>query len=751
MQSYRIERDRLIGSAEPGSSAARQLSDLTDEAVRELARSASSLLGGRWGIAALGGWGAGALLPSSDLDLLVLSDEPSAALMPFVETVLYPLWDAGLSVGHQVRSRREQLKATDRDLITCTASLTARPLAGDLDWVENTLAECASVAHKRSKRLLSALALRPRPGTPYALESDLKEDAGGRRDFDELVWTAAIVSGAVTRSPHALVGQGLATSVEVETVVAAAETVSAARWELARLGLGQSMTIESTGSFKGVNSDDVQRALAETGRVLTRVRRRAAGVPVSDDPPLLAAELFALLETGESALPVLEQAAQQGRLEMLIPGFRELMTLRRPGLGHRLTVGAHSLHTAALLAAEPVDARLALSYAVTGDLSIVQAAALAHDMGKSEPGTGHANRGVAPAIALSERLGLDPDQARDAGELVRLHLELIETATRIDPDDEDAVLAAASRIGRRDLLAPLHLLTAADSSATGPCTWSIWTATLVGTLVSRLDAALSDEVGGAGIAARAETVRADSLARMIEAGASEPERSFVAHASLRYLAGRQPEQVARDARLVSELEQTPSSEDARVAVSPGAATGTWSVTVAAIDRPELLARTAGALALSGLDILALDACGSSGRVALDKFVVTSATRRPVTTETFVTFERLLGAALRDRLELQTRLAQRRRHYPAQQDGPISVEFLSAGWDTTVRVSAPDRPGLLYDLARAVSSAGLDIRWANVVTVDGVALDTFHVVGRDGGPVDDPGILGHLKMRLREVR
>ncbi len=55
---------------------------------------------------------------------------------------------------------------------------------------------------------LATIAERPRPGTPYALEPDLKEDAGGRRDFDELVWIAAIASGSVTRSPQALVGDG---------------------------------------------------------------------------------------------------------------------------------------------------------------------------------------------------------------------------------------------------------------------------------------------------------------------------------------------------------------------------------------------------------------------------------------------------------------------------------------------------------------------------------------------------------------
>jgi [protein-PII] uridylyltransferase len=175
------------------------------------------------------------------------------------------------------------------------------------------------------------------------------------------------------------------------------------------------------------------------------------------------------------------------------------------------------------------------------------------------------------------------------------------------------------------------------------------------------------------------------------------------------------------------------------------------VTVVASDRPELLARVAGAMSLAGLDILALDAYGAPGGIALDAFVVASATRRPVTTETFTQLERLVRAALRDRLELRTRLEERRRHYRPRTTAPVRVETVSAGWDTAIQVSAPDRPGLLHDLAQAVSATGLDIRWAKVLTIDGLARDTFHVVGSDGGPVDDPGILGHLAMRLREVR
>ncbi len=340
-------------------------------------------------------------------------------------------------------------------------------------------------------------------------------------------------------------------------------------------------------------------------------------------------------------------------------------------------------------------------------------------------------------------------RAADVSELVRLHLALAEMATHVDLDDEDAILSAAARIGRRNLLAPLHLLTAADSRATGPATWSPWTAALIGALVSRLDAALSDDVDGAGLATRGAAVRGATLSAL--SGGGGAERAFVERAPLRYLAGRQPAEVARDARLVAELTRSGGGGEARVAVSPGPADGTHALTIVTQDRPELLARIAGAVALAGLDILAVDAYGTPGHIALDTFVVTSATLKPVTTETFTSFERLLRAALRDRLELRTRLAERRRHYPPRAQGPIKVQTVSAGFDTAVRVSAPDRPGLLHDLAQAVSATGLNIRWAKVMTVDGTAIDTFHVVDSEGEPVDDDGVLGHLVMRMREIR
>ena len=748
METYLAAREAFLASAEPGLAAARQLCELTDEAVRDLSRTASSRFSGRFALVALGGWGCGALQPSSDLDILVLTDAPADKLKPFVEAVLYPLWDAGLDVGHQVRSPREQRHAMRADFATCTAALTGRPIAGDERWAATVLATCAADARKRSRVLLGELAGRPRPGTPYLLEPDLKDGAGGRRDYDELTWTAAVLSGDVQHDPSSLVGLGILTAEEYDHLARAAETIARARWCLGRSGAGNLMSLDALDGLPEGLSQETQTALADTALALARARRRAAGEPVEPDDPLAPETIFSLLDAGEPGIAVLEEATQAGRLEGLAPGYRDLMTLRRPGLGHQLTVGAHSIRAASLVMRLPADSALARSAAAIEHRRTLQVAALAHDVGKAMAGQDHPQVGAAPAEQIAGRFGLNGQAAADVADLVRNHLLLAEIATRIDIDDEDAVLSAAARVGRRELLAPLHLLTAADSLATGPATWSPWTAALIGGLVARLDAALSDDVDGAGLATRGESVRAATLASLPERDTAE--RAFVLGAPLRYLAGRDPGDVSRDARLVAELFSAGSADEARTAVSPGPADGSHYLTVIAPDRPQLLARIAGAISLAGLDILAVDAYGARSGMVLDTFVVASATLRPVTTETFVSFERLLRAALRDRLELRTRLAERRKHYPARSRAPLQVTTVSAGYDTAVRVSAPDRPGLLHDLAQAVSATGLNIRWAKILTVDGMAIDTFHVVDADGGPVDD-GTVGHLAMRMREIR
>lgn len=750
MQTYVANRERLIATMPPGDEAARALSALTDRAVADLVRAAPQPPG-RFTVCALGGWGAGGLLPGSDLDLLVLTTARERDLEPFLQAVLYPLWDAGLTVGHIVRSPREHRAACrSGELATLTASLTGRAIAGDLGFGEQVLDEVARDAKRRSRSLLRRLTARPRPGSPFLLEPDLKEGAGGRRDYDELVWIAAIVSGAVARDPQQLVTVGLLTPAELTAVRESKDVIAAARWELQRGGRREVLDLDAAEDLN-TDAEAIQRALATTWVTLNRIRRRVQGRDVDDATPLTLEEVRELASGDDAGLSRLLEAAYDGRLDHAWPGFSTLMTTRRPGLGHTLTVGAHCIATARNVTAleRAPDAALRRSADLVTDRDAMLVAALAHDVGKAEPGPQHAERSAAPARQAALAWGLPPSSADSAAELARLHLLLVETAVSQDLADEDVVLRTAARIGRRELVAPLHLLTAADSLATGPTSWTPWLASLIAELVSKLDAALSPEVDGAGLVERAERVRQAALARV--ADRSPGQRSFIEHASARYLANRSVSQVLEDAASVAALKAVADEQRVLIGVSAGKTADTATVTIVARDRPHLLSAIAGALALSGLDILAVDAFGAGEGVALDTFTVRSVSDGALSPDVFALFERRLRAALTDRFALIARLAERRTHYkPAVRMRP-QVHIASDGWSTTVSVSAADRPGLLHDIAAAVTETGLDIRWARVRTVDGVARDVFSVVGPDGTHVVDQGVLGHLAARLREIR
>ena len=750
------QRAALIASATPGSEVARALSDLTDRAVSELAEAALSRLRSPWAVLALGGWGARRLLPHPDLDLLVVTDAPASELRPALVGVLYPLWDAGLSVGHQVRSRRDHERVVRDNLQTLTATLTGRVLCGDVALGSRVLSESAAGARKRARRLIPAITARERPGSPYLLEPDLKDGAGGRRDLDELTWVAAVLTGVPQSDASALVGLGLLEASDIGRLLDASELLDAGRWVVHRAAprAAATLTIEEAAD-SDLDAEALQGALADVHHLTLRVRARLARRATAFDPrhgsptAIGGPGLFGLLAAGDDSLPALEEAAWAGLLDDLAPAFGELMHVRRPALAHAFTVGAHCLRCATAIASSSDQPDIARALESAGDRRTLLTAAFLHDVGKTQRGPGHTERGEAVVRTLGARFGLDPGQVGDAALLVREHLLLAEVAAGRDIHDEDVIVRTAALVPRRDLVDALFVLTAADALATGPGAWSAWHATLVGELADRLRAALSDSFEGAGIVERAEEVRAAVLDLLAD-GAPSRASAFVEGAPLRYLAGSSAPEVARHAALVAGVATSARPDAFEAAVAAGPTTGAWRVSVAAPDRPGLFATLCGALCLSGLDIHAADAWDARGGVALDVFVVRSDTRAAVDPATWAAFERHLASGLADPAGLATRLAERRRHYPPRTHTRTHVSVEDTGaYATAVRVRAADRPGLLYDIARAFADTGLRLTWARAVTRTGVANDVFHVTDESGEPVSDAGALGHLAMRIRE--
>ena len=149
-------------------------------------------------ILATGGYGRGELAPASDLDLLFLTstqvDRPTSVL---IETVLYILWDLGLTVGHATRSLRQQIKSAKDDITIRTAFLEARHLAGDKtlsdqmlirfreDIVKGTAVEFLNAKLDERAHRLDHIG-----NQRYVVEPNIKEGKGGLRDLHTLFWIA---------------------------------------------------------------------------------------------------------------------------------------------------------------------------------------------------------------------------------------------------------------------------------------------------------------------------------------------------------------------------------------------------------------------------------------------------------------------------------------------------------------------------------------------------------------------------------
>jgi len=154
-------------------------------------------------LAAVGGYGRGAVALRSDLDVRILVRDPADA-EAVVDAVLYPLWDATFAVGHQSVLLADALDAAREDLTAATALLDFRFLAGDAALAEELIWRASGSLFSTSElgrlyaRLQDEIAKRhERFGdSVYLLEPDVKNGAGGLRDLDVFRWAAAARYGS---------------------------------------------------------------------------------------------------------------------------------------------------------------------------------------------------------------------------------------------------------------------------------------------------------------------------------------------------------------------------------------------------------------------------------------------------------------------------------------------------------------------------------------------------------------------------
>lgn len=245
MTEARAHLEALHRSGAGGQTVNEANCDLTDRLIRRLFRLAEAAyyaggaeFGQRLSVVAVGGYARRELSIHSDVDLLFLYPRRMNAYVERITgQVQMWLWDGGFTVGCATRTIAETLDLCSGDATVRTAILDARFLAGDTELFheftdslreetfsdkESFLAERLGALRERHKKYGESL---------YLLQPNLKEGAGGLRDYHNAYW-ATRAAHPTMRGLDDLLHFGLLTESEMEQYRAAIQFLWRLRNEL---------------------------------------------------------------------------------------------------------------------------------------------------------------------------------------------------------------------------------------------------------------------------------------------------------------------------------------------------------------------------------------------------------------------------------------------------------------------------------------------------------------------------------------
>ncbi len=452
----------------------------------------------------------------------------------------------------------------------------------------------------------------------------------------------------------------------------------------------------------------------------------------------------------------LRRMNEAGVLGRFVPDFGRVVAQMQYDMYHVHTVDEHTIYAIGILH-QIEKGLLKEDHPVSSEVvhkvlsrRVLYLAVLLHDIAKGRGGD-HSILGEQVARELCPRLGLRDEETEAVAWLVRYHLLMSYAAFKRDIDDPKTVADFCALVQSPERLRLLLVLTVADIRAVGPNVWNNWKATLLRELYWRAEEVLSGglSAGHDGMKKRAEGVQQALRAELKDWSDAEFKR-HAERCGAPYWLAFDLGALARHARMVrrAEREKAPLSIDTKV--EPARAI--TEVTIYAGDHPGLFSRIAGALALSGANIVEARIFTTNDGMALDTFSVQDAEggafARPDKLARLATrVEQSLSGKLRTRQELGRAPAIQSRTRVFKVPPRVLFDNKASATHTVVEVNGRDRPGLLYDVTSALTNCNLQISTARISTYGESVVDVFYVKDLFGMKVIEEHKLAKVKELL----
>ena len=471
-----------------------------------------------------------------------------------------------------------------------------------------------------------------------------------------------------------------------------------------------------------------------------------------------------ILLTFAPAFSVLNEMLNTAFLAAYIPEMKGIINRIQYDEYHLYPVDKHSLRVVQTIKEFSIkndsgnDPLCSDLYAKLKNPLLLLWAGLLHDIGKSQIGGGHSNRGAAIARVILKRIGYKEKDIETIAFLIEEHLFLIKTATRRDLYDEETAIFCGRRIQDIERLKMLYLLTVADSISTGPKAWNDWTASLLRTFFLKTINILEHGELASSEAIKIVNRKKEEILSLTPIDADRKKFEDLYNVmSPRYRLYMPVEDVLGHVRLYKSLGDT---DDFVWDIKKAAEPDTRTITICSKDQPGLFSKIAGIFTINDLNILEAQVYTWRNNIAIDIFKVKAPLDKIFEKQKWEKVKKDLEQALSGKLDFTNNLhlkinensSEILKKPVAMRNRPnrIEIDNDSSSFFTIIEVFSYDFIGLLFGITDALFKCGLDIWISKISTKVDQVVDVFYVRDFDGFKVDSPEQVEVIKKKITEA-
>ena len=357
---------------------------------------------------------------------------------------------------------------------------------------------------------------------------------------------------------------------------------------------------------------------------------------------------------------------------------------------------------------------------------VLYVAALFHDIAKGRGGD-HSTLGMADARRFCREHDIGAEDTELVVWLVQQHLTMSQVAQKQDTSDPEVIKQFASVVKTERRLTALYLLTVADIRGTSPKVWNNWKGKLLEDLFRATQAVLGGAQPDTHSELKSRQEAALALLRL-ETVPEHAQKRLWDQLDVGYFLRHDPADIAWQTRV---LYRHVESDEPIVRARPSPIGAALQVLVYVKDRPDLFAGICAYFDKNGLSVLDARVTTTRHGYALDNFLVAHPDHDGSYRDIANLVEQQLAALLADERILpepsKGRVSRLVRTFPITPRVDLRPD--DRGQYYILSVSANDRQGLLYSIARVLAQHRIGVQAARINTLGERVEDVFLIDGK----------------------